>query len=517
MKFVILKIFDKINKKMESKMESKYHKIKKKLYILSTEEKEYRKSSITKIIEYYFLQKKEVPKEIINNINFLENIDFKYYLKNKEYNIPINDKQSIAENLIECLPFEMYEKYMDISWLLTNHSHNENQLISSLIFREKWDVLEKFLSLINEETKENDFNQIFFEEVFDIEKKLDDIKMFKKENNYVEKVKNYLNFFEKTLIIFEEFYKFKCETFRVKYIDVKMWHKNFEYIYEIRNKSNINKINDFLLENDNFLDIIKNICKQYDNPRKNSLLTKENFKKVIKHGNENIFLFLMSELLKNKLIKEEEIEELIKESFQEKVVEIIKKNKEFFNEGKNSLKNTENIDKVYNIVKKYSQYKPSNEELSTFLLIDNININKLMIKNLPKNKIKLLDLNLEELISVKIIFQDILKTQKIEILFWENYQNNISKLRFEHEVKKDLLKYPCQLLYLSEKASKLYPNETIDLKDKSMSKVLNAIEKYIVAEVKELESVRKNYSVIKLQYKLNGLLEEKEEIKKLKI
>jgi hypothetical protein len=498
-------------------MESKYHQIKKKLYILPTEEKEYRKSSITKMIEQYYLQKKEIPQEVIENINFLENIYFNYYMNNKEYNMHIDEKQTIAENLMDLLPLEMYEKYMDISWLMSNNSNNENRLISNLIFRERWDVLEKFLSLINKETKENDFNKVFFEEVFDIEKKLDDCKSFKKEKNYVEKVKNYFSFFEKTLIVFKDFHQYKCEQFKARYRDVEKWHKNFEYIYELNHHTELKNINEFLLEQDDFLDIIKNICKQYDNPKNNSLLTKENFKKVIKHGNENIFLFFMSEFLKNNFMQEKEIEELIKESFQEKVEEIIKKNKMFFHEGKNSLKNTDNIDKVYNIVQKYSQYKPSNEELSTFLLIDNLNINKLIIKNVPKNKIKLLDLNLEELIAIKIIFQDILKTQKMEESFWESYKKDILKIRVEPEVKKELLKYPCQLLYLSEKISKLYPNETIELKDKSMSKVLNAIEKHIFSEFKQLESVHKNYTSIKLQYKLNELLEQKKETKKLKI
>lgn len=500
-------------------MESKYHQIKSKLYVKREEEQEYRKSSITRMIENFYINQQELPKEVLKSINFLDVFTLNYYIYVEEYkhNMHINESQTIAENLINTLPLEMYEKYMDISWLWNHKSSSDNRLIASLIFRKKWNILEKFLSLIEQETKENDFSQIFFEPMFAINDNLRDY-YDNSEEKYINKVKNYFDVFQKTLLVFKDFYKYKCEQYKANYRDVIKWHRNFEYIYEINKNQTIEDINEILLKNDEFLYIIKDICSQYENPKKNSLLTKENLKKVIENGSESIFMFYKEELIKHNILTQEEIEKLLIDTFHETLIKGKKINDEYFDKREKAklINETLAIDKIYNLVIKNTQYEPKYEYLSFLLFINNSKIDKI-IKTLPQNKIKIFGLNVEELSSIKPIFEDLLKYTGKYDSFYKDYENSIKESKLNKEIQKEILKNPTQLIYLSERAAKLFPENKTTLKEKSMDKILNAIGEKLLYKLPIVLFSEENYEKIKIKYKLNESLEEKTNKTKIKI
>jgi hypothetical protein len=500
-------------------MESKYHQVKNKLYLKNEEEKEYRKSSIAKMIENFYINQEELPKEVLKSINFLEvfTLDYYMYIEKYQHNIHINESQTIAENLINTLPLKMYEKYMDTSWLWNHKASTDNRLIANLIFREKWDILEKFLSIIEQETKENDFNQSFFEPIFAINDNLRDYYDSSEKEN-INKVKNYFDIFQKTLFVFKDFYKYKCEEYKANYRDVTKWHRNFEYIYEINKNQTIEDINEILLKNDEFLYIIKDICSQYENPKKNSLLTKENFKKVIENGCENIFMFYKDEFIKHNILTQDELEKLLIDTFHETLIKAKKVNDEYFDKRENAklIHETLAIDKIYNLVIKNTQYEPKYEYLSYLIFINNPKIDKI-IKTLPQNKIKIFGLNIEEIINIKTVFEDFLKYTGKYDSFYKDYENSIKKSKLSKEIQKELLKHPQQLIYLSERAAKLFSENKTILKDKSMDKILNIIGEKLLYNLPIVLFSEGDYEKIKIQYKLDKSLEEKTNKTKMKI
>lgn len=246
------------------------------------EEKEYNKCSIARIIEEFYKNGEKLPKSIIDNVNFLEGFYVNYYLKLKEGNIHIEKKSTIAQNIMEKIPFEYYKEYVDINWLKTFESEKKF-LINNLIDTNKYEIVCYFLDLVSKEDKEKDFKEYIFEPICEINRY---IYLIGRNKNHQE-IKKYFEVLKKGLEIYEPFYLKICKKFNQIPIDPKKWHKNYKEltIFEKNQRlrdENLKQINLFLLTNDELLDILKDVFNQYENPQESNMLEKEYLKYAVK-------------------------------------------------------------------------------------------------------------------------------------------------------------------------------------------------------------------------------------------
>lgn len=503
---------------------SKYHDIKKKYTISVEEEKEYRKSSITRMIEESYNKKENLPDIVLKNINFLEGFYLDYYVdyyvkSNKQdsqfykQHIHIVEKCTIAENIIENLPLKAYQEYMDITWLKI--LDNSKNLISKLLHREQNDVVLHFLELVSKENKKDDFNQEVFNPIFNINENIFNLfSLFK--NNSTLTIKNYFEVFKKALEVYEPFYLEECKNFKIKPEDIKKWHKNFDKIYILNqgSKKNIHRINSFLLKSDEFIDLIKEVFNQYENPKDNTLLTKQYFTEAIKNGNEKIVTYYISELLKNKILTQEEIETQIVESLNEKL-------KEISNEISNSFKEnykynfdysyTYNIEKVYNIAIKYGNYKPNYKNLSILLLIDNKEFQENFVsKILNKENIVIYDLNVNQWKYLEQIIE------QIKEISGKGFEKSVRQKeeRYPKEMKDFIDNNPYEFLYIINIINKNFVEQSDVLNEKELDKVYDFFKKEVSNKMLDKTI---DIDKLRLNNKLKENLEPKGKVKALKI
>lgn len=493
---------------MADKM-SKYQDIKMKPTLSSEEEKEYKKSSITKMIEKSYLKGESIPESILSSINFNEGFFIEYYkigFDNHQFNMKENE--TIAQNIMSNLPLSMYEQYMDITWLKT-FNDDSSKLMTSLIYRGSYDVIEKFLDLVSKEDKKVDFRREVFEPIFHLSHNLMNLYT---EDKDTDKVKNYLKIFNKAIKVWEPFYKQTCKSYKVNPKNVNHWHRNFEYLSIFNDKNKLHDINLALLKNDEFLDFIKDIFNQYTNSKENTYLSKEHFEEAVKNSQEKIVTYYIAELLKNNEMTQEEIEKSIVKAFNEKILEMNSYISSSFRESyNNNYKNTYKIEEIYNLAVKYGNYQPDYSQLSTLLLIDNKEFQeKFFSKIVPEEKITIKNLNINQWKHVGHIVEQIKELTKKE--FQPSYKQKENRYPKEHEnfVKEN----PYEDIYIINQINKKYPGKANVISEKELDEVYAFMKENILNKIED-----KNFDLDKyrLNNKLSLNLTEKGKVKAKKI
>lgn len=455
----------------------KYNDIKKNYTVTHTEAKELKKCSITKIIEQYYIMGEKLPEAIINNINFLDGVFNEYYIKSENRHLHINEKQTVAQNIMESLNLEQYKSYINLDWLKT-YDDDANKVIFSLICGQKYDVIHYFLDLIEKEDKTKKYNKEVFECIFNMNQHLE--VMFANEN-YVELVTKYLKLFQRSLEVYEPFYQESCKKQHIVAKDVKNWHKEQEHLYMLHKGIKLHKVNIWLLKNDNFLCFIKDIFAQYDSPEENLFLSKEYFDEAIKNGSEKIVMFYISEFLTHNILTQEQIEEQINKSLHNKILEMSNEiSSSFRNEYKNDYSNTYNLDKVYDIVIKYGNYQPDYEALSELLLIDNIEFQeKFVSKILKTEKVRLNNISVNQW---KVLLEMVEMAKQITGKGFEpSYKQRQAKYpkEFESFVKEN----PYEIVYRMNRINTLFNEPVKPLSEELMQEVYELFKKEIACKL----------------------------------
>lgn len=479
---------------------SKYHDIKNKYTLNLEEEKEYKKSSIAKMIEESHKKGEKLPEIVIKNINFIEGFYLDYYLQTTEHTHHMIEKTTIAQNVIETLPFEYYKEYMDITWLKT-FDENSNRLINSLIYKEKNDVIDHFLELVSQENKKDDFKREVFEPIFNINHHL--YNLVEKDKSY-KAVKNYFQLFKKALDIYEPFYLEMCKTYKVKPKEIKKWHRDYEYLTVLHKDTKLHEINLYLLKHDETLDILKDVFNQYENPHENLMLSKEYFNDAVKSGSEKIVTYYISELLKHNIMKQEEIENEIVKALHEKIRDISSELSDSFrSDYKNDYSQTYNIENVYNIAIKYGNYKPDYKKLSELILIDNQEFQTNFVsKIISEEKIILSGLNINQW---KILSEIINQVKEVT---GKGFQESSKQRdnRYPKEAKDFVNENPYEIIYKINRINKVFIGKGNPISEKELDKVYNVFKSEVSNKMLE-----PNFDMDK--FRLNNRLQEKFEPK----
>lgn len=498
---------------------SKYHEVKQKLRISPVEEKEHNKCAITKMIESYYEKGEKLPKIVLDSIDFTNGVFSEYYMVSDNNQMNIKNKETIAQNIMRSLPLEMYEDYMDTSWLKT-YEDETSKLMYSLIYSEKFDVINKFLELISQEKATDNFNNEIFEPIFHLDHNM--FNLFNKNNYHNESenndtannksIVNYLNIFYKALETWKPFYKQACQAYKSEIKDVKKWHKEYEYLYVLNGKSKLHSINIYLLKNDSFLEVIKDIFNQYDKPQENLYLSKDYLEEAVKNGQEKIVTYYIAELLKNNEMTQEGIEKSIVKAFNEKISEMTSYiNGSFGSEYKNNYENTYQLKEIYDIVIKYGNYKPNYKMLSNMLLIDNKEFQKSFVqKIIPPEKVCLNNMNIKQWKQVGTIIEQIKEINGTG--FKESFKQNKGSLK--EKQKEFVARNPYECVYSVNQINTLYSGKEEPLSEKELDEVY----KYMKNEINDkMINPMIDLDKLRLNNKLNKNLEEKGKTKTLKI
>lgn len=490
---------------------SKLHDLKNKYYISKKEEEEYKKCAVTKIIENYYKNGEELPQLVLESIDFTSGIQLDYYIQHENNNFHMKTTETIAQNLMDNLPLKMYGQYMDTAWLKTINSE-ENPIISSLIYREKFDVINKILDLVEKEDKNDDFNREVFYPIFNLENNL--MNLLNKDKTKLKKsIKEYFKTYEKALEVCEPFYKQTAQNFKIKPTDIKKWHKEIKSIHLLSSNNDIDKINLYLLKSDEFLDIIKSVFNQYDNAKENKLLKIEYLEEAVKNGQEKIVTYYISEFLKNNLLTQEEIEKTICNAFHKKIKEMTDYiTKSFIEEYYNDYKSTYNLKEVYEISSKYGNYKSNYKNLSNLILIDNKEFQENFVSEVLNEKnIILKGLNINQWKHLGIIIG------QIKELNGKGFQQSFkqrSNARFNPKEKEFIANNPYEVVYIINQINKLYTGKPESLSEKELDNVYEFFKKEVNNKM-----INPNFDIekFKLNNKLNEKFEEKGKSKQLKI
>lgn len=495
---------------------------------ISIEEAEvYHQSPVTQMIKAYHNKGEKLPELIYESINFTSGFFLESIVQIGKDSHEINTRETIAQNIINFLPFEMYEQYISLEWL--NTYDNSQDLMYSLIKRGKNNVIEKILDLIAAEEKEknkedkNFYEEVVFEPLFNLMKNINNISDKEDKNS---KIKNYISLFNKGLKVFEPFYKQSCNVLNIKPGNLKKWHKEYYQNFLVAKNTKLDEFNLYLIKNDELLDTIKEIFNQYKNSKGNKLLSKEYLKEAVKNGSEKIVTYYIAELLKSSKMTQEEIEKSIVESLNEKIMEMKTYISNSFNgDYTNDYSNTFKIQEIYEIVNKYGNYVPDYEKLSNLILIDNNDFQVNFVqKILPKEKITMNGLNVNQLNQVGVI------VKQIKELTGKGFQKSAKQRRNnylkQHEVFVE--ENPYESIYIINQINKLYfpsvtSNETVISDEKFIVEVkgkeLDEVYEYVRNEimVKMLEPDFNIIMNIRLNDKLNNVLIEKGKVKQPKI
>lgn len=433
------------------------------------EENEYQKSSITKIIEKYHNKGEDLPSIVRESIDFTQGVYNEYYLTidNQIYNRKI--KETIAENLVKCLDFKIYEKYIDCKWLQTFNDDN-HQFMSSLIYVKKFNVVNKFLDLAEKEDKKNNYDNEIFKPIFNLGHIL-----FNFRNREISKteIENFFIIFHKAIKVYISYYEHKCNIYKSKATDITKWHRNFN----ILNSNKIGDVNNELLKSDIYIDVIKDIFKQYDNQKENSLFTRENFQLAVSNGNEKIVVFYISEMLKSKLMNQKEIELLFEKSLHFKIDEMKEKIAAMFNQTNYSdYSKTYELKKIYEISCKYGNYQPKYNKLSEFILVDNNDFQNFFTSDLlTKEKILLRGLDVNQWKHMGILVEKFKEIHPNAIPESNKQKENL-KSKIED---KFISENQYEVIYIINQINKLYSGKPEILSENKMNQVIKSFKEQI--------------------------------------
>ena len=249
---------------------------------LSEEYKEATQSSISKLFFNYFKHGKPIDPIILESIDFSETFKKTTYVSEGRNRFILNIEESIAQNLVSSLPDEAFLPYITSSWLqVSKDSSSNSNVISHLLYFQRYDVVKKFLDVsFNEAIEENNYdgfkNKLFREKclgkIININHQLDHFTQFKEAND-TESIKKYYD------LLLYSLNKYQTYT---EQIEVPKYFSDFNE----KSKRTID-----ILKN---LDSLLHICRvdhpTYSQSWQNNLFTHPNFMKFVDFfGNSNNF------------------------------------------------------------------------------------------------------------------------------------------------------------------------------------------------------------------------------------
>ena len=405
--------------------------------IFSVEEgKDLEKSPIAKIIEYYFHRNEKVPVHVLNAIDFTSGYFNMYSVKYDTGVFSIKIEETYAENLFRTLPFEAYKDYMDLTWLKT--FKDDYNLVYSLIYNERYDVVLKFLDLIDQSDLSYDFSRDVFKNIFNIERVVKSLDSKKSKT-----IDLYFNVFNRALVVYNKFLEKQCDEYKISRIDIKNWHKNYEKFYLLKEESGgFNNLNLFLCTNKNTVSLVKEVFSQYKDQKNNPLLSGYYFKNIIKSGNSDLVQLYIENYLENNfnLFFKNDIKDFFIEVFEECIDDVLKKRKDSIKyDGGSGFES--NIKEVYNIIKKFSDYEIDSSGLSKFVLVNDPELFDLVKESVAKKDFYFDGMNYNQWVIFKNVFDKIKESvhgEKVEILFgkdncWEVHVANLIETLYPGE------------------------------------------------------------------------------------
>lgn len=236
------------------------------------------KGSVAKILDHYYKQGKEVPIDVINNIDFSEEITKKF-----EYSFTRHDRiHKIQEtNIINCmrtLDFNAYAKYMNSGWIYNRGPDGDMNFIWSAISCSRTEALNRAAEIVKEEINNStligdlgnrDLENRYFGQALDLERMLSQNQTMKEGTT---KALEKYEFFKKSMELFSEYYSKRARAWKsTNEIDFLNWHKNYHKISIICNPNmgRVEELNKLLVVDKSLIKILKDVYNQYepkDNP-----------------------------------------------------------------------------------------------------------------------------------------------------------------------------------------------------------------------------------------------------------
>ena len=442
------------------------------------------KGNVAKILDYYYKKKIEVPKEIIDTLDFSEEFKkvFKYKSSNKSkrYDVPHTINETHMINCVRYLDYQAFSNYIDINWIYAPGINNEseNNLIKIALIYDKQEVLDKSIDLVSEEIKKQEvLNDLghkslenkFFSDSVDLYSILRIAEDFK--NNESTLLKKY-NFFKKSLSLFNEYSQHRGKLWKSSHVvNYNEWHKNHDYLERFFFRfSRKEQLTEYLVENKNFFKILKDAFQQYE-LEENPFIKSELLAKAMNGGNVK-FLELVYRNKNNKKLFQDAFDLYTKklvdsvfssfhDTYQDNIRLLSFKNiKHIFN-----FFDKNNIPMIHN---KYSCLALMLSEEEKYTKEENI-INQ-YIKNIKNiEEIKIIDnLNIKELSYLSNTIEEI-------------YTKNKTQKKYKNEKDLFLEIYPTVEIYLIQKSKEIFPQVIIsdNQKAEAIQKFTENIDTYL--------------------------------------
>lgn len=260
-------------------------------------EKKISKFNIAQYLENCFIDKIEPNELIMKNVDFQEvsKINVKYKLeKEKNREIQLTIEETLAQNCINYLPFEAYEKYITADWIEYTKDY-ESKLVNNVIYHYNGKLLKKLHNLCVEKSLVDEtFSNIYISKFIEPLMNINQILLIKNKKITKDFIDIYYDLFKKTSEELDYFRKIsfipkrKQNLNKLTYKDVNSdWLKKIISLNNYREdkKTIINKLLKTLATNKEykniFEDVFVQILKEYENKQEIKVVfgigqTKEN-------------------------------------------------------------------------------------------------------------------------------------------------------------------------------------------------------------------------------------------------
>lgn len=420
------------------------------------------RGTVANILNHYYSNGSEVPKEVLGNIDFKENIFKRVEVPEYKYANYLDIEESNIINCIKTLPFEAYSKYLTLDLALDKGKDDRgDKAISIALVESNFKLMEHIFSLV-EKTVNNgdkakdignrDLEEMFFSYALNLHNPLRTSS--DRKESLATKVKKY-DFFKKSVTLFNKYYNEKSKNWGgASNHNFENWHENYSRIGTILSrKNNESLLNNFLVSSKSSSFILEDIFKQYEG--KHNVFINSDFVSIALKNSNFDFLDL--------LIKSKTEEDLFTSGLLKYFNLLSKELTNTYEKG--TLKGLKNI----NVEKVYEYYTKNNLPFE-----------------LNKDAIKVLLVKPEENgfdLLRKFVTKDTVVSNAVT-LGQMSYMYDLCEILSKHGEDINLnvdLQYTTLSTYLNLKANRLLGNyePTVEEKHKTIEHFTNNIEMYL--------------------------------------
>lgn len=426
------------------------------------------RGNVANILNFYYENKLDVPKELINIIDFTEEFekrfDFKFSKSKREEDVKVQETHII--NCLKNLDYKVYEKYMNIDWIYHEGLRGDSRFIRTALYYNKTEVLNRSLELVEKELENydlvsdlgnRDLERSFFKDALNLTTILN-MHLDSKSNE--ENLLFKYDFFKKSLKLFNRYYDIRAKIWKSEQqIDFEDWHKNMDKmkVFFSSQFHGQNELNEILISNKKFFPILKDAFLQYKesdldplgkplNPFGNHMLLKMG----MKYGNIN-YLNLAMKNNKNEKVMSFTFNSFLEEKLNSFTDVFMKSN---WN-STIAFPNIKNIKSVYEcLIKNNIDVQFDNIGALTVLSADSKESFKLLekIPNINREQIKD-GLSIDQL-------------SYLNVLIPKARENNTEPKIFLSEKEMFTDMFPTFEMYLMSKAYEFTPNPKLTLEEK---------------------------------------------------